>query len=47
MFVAQCFWLRWKIDPISGMLEALNNGVLGKIRIVNDMSDVENILRSV
>jgi len=36
-----------KIDPISGMIEALNNGVLGKIRIVNDMSDVENILRSV
>lgn len=36
-----------KIDPLAGMLNALNEGVLEKIRIVNDMSDVENILRSV
>ena len=42
-----CFGLDGKIDPLAGMLNALNEGVLEKIRIVNDMSDVENILRSV
>jgi len=36
-----------KVDPVSNMLDALNRGVLENIRVVNDLSDIENIVKSV